>query len=319
MGRHLLLPALTVAALFAVAHGVFPASALAQGAGEKRAEDLFRAAKQDVEAGRFDEACPKFEASYRVSENPGALLSWADCEEKRNKLATAMRLWEEGAAKVASDAERTRYVAERISALKPRVPSLVIQIAPGRTNVAVKLDGKPVDPAKGPIFVDPGDLVLVATADGVPAETQSITAKEGGSQTITVLAEKTGPVDGGPSPSPVAKAEGDDGSALKIAGFVVGGIGVAGMIAFGATAGVIVSRCDQTGVDGDGNPLDGNGCPEGSQGLLVGNAVTLGVGAAGLAVGAVLLAVGYTRTDDAPVAFVPGPGDVGAGFSWSFQ
>jgi hypothetical protein len=314
MGRHLLLRTLTAAAIMAAAQ-----SAGAQGGGEKRAEDLFRDAKQDVEAGRFDEACPKFEASYRVSDNPGALLSWADCEEKRDKLATALRLWEQGATKVASDADRSRYVAGRVAALKPRVPLLVVEVAPGPTNVVVKLDGEALDLAKGPFSVDPGDRVIVATADGLPPETQSVTAKEGTSQTVVVFAPKPPPkTEGDPPPKPSTE-EKDDGSALKIAGFVVGGVGLAGAVAFGATAGVVVSRCDQTGFDSDGKALDGNGCPEGSRGLLIGNAVALGIGAAGLAVGTVLLIVGYTRSDEDEVVFVPGPGDVGAGLSWSFQ
>ncbi|NUP13142.1 MAG: hypothetical protein HOW73_44445 [Polyangiaceae bacterium] len=306
------LPAL---ALFSVA---LPAAAQS----EKTSEQLFLEAKADVQAGRLDEACPKFEASHRVSQNVGALLSWADCEEQRGRLATALRLWEDGGRRVANETDRRDYVASRINALKPRVPAWTISVGnPAAQNAKITIDGKAIQLGSDPVLVDPGDHIVTATADGMKAETKTVQAVESKSETVVVFApaaETTNAPSRPIEPRPEAPTD-SSASTLKIAGWITGAIGLGGAAAFGATAGVIADRCDLEGTNADGEPLDGNGCPSGSQGLLVGNAVTLGVGIAGLGVGVGLLIAGFTqKSGSEDVAIVAGPGDVGIGIAWSF-
>lgn len=53
------------------------------------AEVLFNQAKVAFEAGRFDEACPKYAEAQRLHPTPGTLLNIGRCEEARGNLATA--------------------------------------------------------------------------------------------------------------------------------------------------------------------------------------------------------------------------------------
>ena len=289
---------------------------------QKTPEELFNEAKVDADAKRFEEACPKFEASYRVSQKAGALLSWADCEENRNRLATSLRLWEEGAGKVADDAERSRYVAARLDRLRPRVPHVSIEIgAPDAKVWQVSIDGRVVEPSAGPFAVDPGEHVIVAKAAGKETQTRAVTAEAGRDQSVSVpvLSSATKAPEVRPLPvSPAQPASRDSRASLRIAGWTVSSIGLAGALAFGGTAIAVRVRCNHEGLSGDGDDLGGHGCPTGSKPLLVGNAVALGVGVAGLGVGVGLLIAGYTKRDEpSRVALVSGPGDLGLGLSWS--
>ena len=84
---------------------------------------------------------------------------------------------------------------------------------------------------------------------------------------------------------------------LLIAGSVVGGVGVLGLVGFGVTGGLMLSSCGDLG-----------NCPTSERdsvdALGAANAATLGIGIAGVVTGVILLAVGATtsgETTDAPI------------------
>jgi hypothetical protein len=82
------------------------------------------------------------------------------------------------------------------------------------------------------------------------------------------------------------------GSGLTTAGWVVGGIGAAGLVTFGITAGMVAGACG----------LDDGVCPADDEsyvtGLNVANLIGLIVGGVGVGTGVVLLVRG--QSDDAP-------------------
>jgi hypothetical protein len=313
MMRSLLVCALCSLTLAAVAHA-------------QTAEDLFREGKDAMAAGRPDEACPKFEGSYQESGNLGALLSWADCEERRGRLATALGLWQRGGAAAGEDASRKDYANDRATALAPRVPRLSIAVGDaGLSDVVVTLDGRAIE-VGAELLVDPGEHRIRASAGGRAGEEHEIEAAAGDDLRLTVLARaaeepRTAEPDGKPSrSSPPSDEEG--ANPLVTAGWVVGAVGAAGAIAFAATGAVVLATCDEEGRNEAGEDLEGRGCPSGSRGLLIGNAVAGGVGAAGLAVGITLLAVGWSGASRADETAMPawrgGPGDAGITAAWSF-
>jgi hypothetical protein len=55
-----------------------------------RAETLFRQARADMKALRFNEACPRFGESFALAPAPGTLLNWGICEEL---LGHPVRAW----------------------------------------------------------------------------------------------------------------------------------------------------------------------------------------------------------------------------------
>src|SRR5258708_14001136 len=58
-------------------------------ADETAATIAYDRAKQLADAGKYDEACPWFEKSYKADPQLGALLNLADCHEHVGKTATA--------------------------------------------------------------------------------------------------------------------------------------------------------------------------------------------------------------------------------------
>ena len=58
-------------------------------ADEAAAEMLFNQATEAANAGRLDEACPKFAEAQRLDPTAGTLLNLGKCEEQRGNLATA--------------------------------------------------------------------------------------------------------------------------------------------------------------------------------------------------------------------------------------
>lgn len=215
------------------------------------AEALFNEAKRDVEAGRLEVACPKFQRAFEGSGVTGALLSWADCEEKRGRLLEARELWRRGAVESASDPERAQFVSVRLAELDQRIAR------EGTTQTV------PVNPP-------------LVTAPPKPATL------------------KPAP----PKPAP------DAGAGLRLAGWIIGGMGVVSGLAFLGTAISVATECSNWT------------CPAEVQPTLVANAVAGGVGVVALGVGAILLGVGFARDEhDQPRLRVTGVGDLGIGLS----
>jgi hypothetical protein len=102
-----------------------------------------------------------------------------------------------------------------------------------------------------------------------------------------------------------------------IGGLVAGGVGVAGLTAFGITGGMILSACD-----GDLACL-GRTDEQPGTGLVVANGIGFGLGLAGVATSAILFVLAATSDDgvDAVAALPLGPapeGSTGLGLRLSF-
>jgi len=296
--------------LFAVA---LTSSALGQ---QLSAEELFNRGKAKVDARDFEGACPDFEASYLQSGIPGALLSWSDCEESRNRFLRAMELWEQALKRVQDDPERVTFVQQRMAALRPRIPRLKIVVARAALQgVTFFVDGKTTAiPAEG-VPIDPGRHQVSGLAPGDERDDAQIDIAAGETKTVTLFTGTKAPPPDPPGPALPAPAASDD--TMLIAGWVVGSAGLAGLLVFAGTGIAVVSECNAEPADDGGK----KGCPDGYGGVLVANAVTLGVGGAALGVGVILLAIGYTQPGDAapgPAKVVAGPGDAGMGVAVSF-
>ena len=312
-----------IAAAFAVLVVAAPAAAQPADDADTRGRALYEEGKRALEASDVATACRKFEESYVVSGVPGALLSWADCEEKRERFATAMSLWKQGEAKVVGNEERQRYVRDRQLAVLPKVSWLELKLPEGRVDgLTVTLDGKPVDVTKGALAVDAGEHRV--SAEGAARTKNELIVEIGvGERKSAVLfsgvdvTQTPAPlVDTKPSTAqpvaPPAVNGSDSRLPLFVSGGVVGGVGVASFVVFGVTGGLILSTCGNIDL-----------CPASERGtvdaLAITNAVTLGVGIAGVITGAVLLGVGATMDDaEAPPVLVTGFADAGIAVHFGF-
>lgn len=228
-----LLPAVAVLALA----GAAPAQPVQASAGERTlAETLFREARELMAAERFADACAKLAESQRLDPGGGTLLNLALCHEKLGTTATAWGEYREALALARTDgrADRVRFAEERIRALEPELPRLLVHV-PDSARVAglkLALDGAPLRQAAwGVAFpVDPGKRVVRATAPGFEAWSTSIEMSARANQTIDVprLTElPAAPTEPRPKAAPVADV--DTGQRQRLVGYVVGGIGVAAL------------------------------------------------------------------------------------------
>ena len=238
-----------------------PASAQSQD--EAASRTLFNQGRQLVKAGHYEEACGKFEAARALFRSPGVLLNLADCHERVGKTASA---WTEfgDAADAAASAGRPRDADEarkRQSALESALCMVEVRVDAPAPDEIVKRGGTPLDHSTWNVAipVDPGTLTFTAEAPGHRSWTASVDVTENG-KTVTV---RVPPLDGvavqqarapeaAPSPGrsgPLAETPGPDempgvGNGQRTVGWVVGGVGLAGMAAAGVVSFLARSQFD---------------------------------------------------------------------------
>lgn len=226
-----------------------PGPALAQD--KAAAQALFDDGRKLLEAGDVAAACLKFAESQRMSPLPGTLLNLANCHEKLNLLATAWGEYREGLALARADGreDRIAFVEERLAALEPRVPRLIIELAlelAGVEGLVVLRDGVVLGPASigTPMPVDPGTHVVIeARAPGHLPFRGEIIAAESRVDTVHVPRLEPGAL---PEPLPLApphppatvvwpapppRGPADDSSPLRTAGWITAAAGVATALA----------------------------------------------------------------------------------------
>ena len=93
------------------------------------AEQLFEQARALFDQGNFAEACPRFDASYKLDPALGTLLNMATCYEMLGHIASAWGHYREviAHAQKVGDLARIDIAKARIAALQPRLPKLTIK------------------------------------------------------------------------------------------------------------------------------------------------------------------------------------------------
>jgi hypothetical protein len=227
------------------------------------AEELFRQGRAASEKNDFNTACAKFRESNRLDPAVGTVFNIADCEEKLGRLATSWTLFQEVVQRLPPADNRRAIAEQRAGKLEPRVPKLSIRLAHSdRSDVTVRRDGVSLGTASldTALPVDPGDHVVIVEAPGTrPAEFHTHVV-EGQNAVLAVAVGEPIPAADQPVTGPSTVSPGDH-PPNHTAAYVVGGVGVAGLIT-GAIAGVLVlnkkstvnsecagKQCSQAGVD----------------------------------------------------------------------
>jgi Tetratricopeptide repeat len=292
------------------------------------AEALFREGRALARDGKWQGACEKFKESQRLDPAVGTLLNVAHCEAALGKLASAWEHYRAVLDDLPRDDERVAHVRAQLAALEPRLPRLTVVLASGAHGARVARDGSVLGEAAlgAPLPVDPGEHEIVVTAPGTKPRRYAVTAKEGEAKTISVElgpASQTEPEKPTATPAPApavasrpapAPARDQGTSSRTTWGYVIGGVGVAGLVV-GAGAGALALskkgtvrdhcdadyNCDASGVDA---------ASSGKRWATV-STVAFAVGAAGVGVGAYWILsgnskVGAATSGDATLAFVSG-------------
>jgi tetratricopeptide (TPR) repeat protein len=191
------------------------------------AEALFEDGRRLMAEGKFPDACVKLEESQRLDPGGGTLLNVALCHESLGKTATAWAEFREALALARKDGreDRQRFAEEHLALLEPRLARIVVSVAQGAEIVGleVKRDGAPVARAAWgtPIPADPGVHVITATAPGRAPFQATVTLDAAGGRTEAIEVPLLAPATTSDAP---AAPEGT--STQRLAGYVVGGVGL---------------------------------------------------------------------------------------------
>jgi len=202
------------------------------------AETLFFTARGMMEAGRYADACTKFEESYHLDAAAGTLLNMAVCHEKIGKIASAWGEFKQALfdAKKAGRADREKLAQEHIDVLEPDLPYLTIHVpaAIRVTGLEVVRNGLPLVQGgwDAELPVDPGVVEIVTRAPGYKPKTKKIEIAKRQHLEVSVDALEKAPVAvvmvGEPSWSTTKKV------GLGLMGLGVVSLGVGGYFGFRA-------------------------------------------------------------------------------------
>ncbi len=271
------------------------------------AERLFRDAKELMNQQQYARACPMFAESARLDQQPGTLLNLGLCYEASNKTASAWGAFSQAAidATRKGQQERAQFAKEHAAALEPKLSLVKFAITNPAPQETIKLDGRSVGDGSlvTSLPLDPGHHALEAVAPGKLPKKMTFEVPEGpASQEVTV----EGLIDAPPAPpttiimAPTEKP--DDGSGRRMLGYIVGGVGVAGL-ATGTIFGLLyLNKAHENNNSCTGDPPTTNGalCTPGqvsdaqdtrstAKTFSTVSAVGLGVGVVGVGVGAYLI------------------------------
>lgn len=292
---------------------------------EALADALFHQGVDLMNAGQFEKACPKFEDSQKADPSSGTLLNLASCYEKTNRPASAWATYKAAAALAENQGQSDRVATanERVAALEPKLPKLRIHAA-STPGLIVKRNGLEIGASNlgEPIFVDPGEHKLEATAPGYQNWTETITIGLGSDEKLVSVPPLVQSDENGGTSSP-GNTPGET-SGLRIASYAVGGFGLAA-IATGAIFGGL-AWSDRNKAD----PMcpdklcskEGFDIIEGAKTKALVSTLGFGIGAAALGAGITLFLLSRPSSDEdsqtpsAPSAKVlPALGPGGGGFT----
>jgi hypothetical protein len=291
------------------------------------ADALFKEGRQLYDARRFEEACTKLAESDRLRPTVNTVGLLAACHEELGMLASAWREYQAAAkrARAAKD-EREAFARERAAALDPKLPRLTLRLMQPEPGIAVKRNGEPVpeDEIGAEVPVDPGVVEIVARAPGKLQWRGSVTMDPGMRQTVEIPALMP---DEKANPFVPPNGNGGGSSGLRIAGFVAGGVGLAG-IAVGAGFGLAAigrnNEANDAGCEGKVCPTDAAAdLRRDARSLALVSTIGFGAGLACAGAGVALILISSGGDAPAPSAglrLIPaaGPGGAGALVTGSF-
>jgi hypothetical protein len=219
------------------------------GGNRAAAEALFNQGRGLMSAGKYAEACPKFEASQQLDPGLGTMLNLAECYEKTGRTASAWAEYREAIplARASGSKARQDLAIERAQALEERLSTLTIRAMSGDdtdAHLEVRRDGVALQMAElgAPIPVDPGEHVIEASAPGKEPWSSKVQVGADAAK-VSVEIPKLQPSNGGTNASPAPLVTSttagsseppsdkprSDGAAQRTTGLVLGGAGIVGV------------------------------------------------------------------------------------------
>ncbi len=226
------------------------------------AEALFKRGLTEMKAGQYKKGCPLLAESLRIDPQPGTLFTLSQCEVKWGRVATAVARLDDYLQlykrltpdQQAQQLNRPKVVKEQRDKLALEVPELTLSLPPGApAGTVVKRDDAVVASAALGLGlpIDPGEHVVSTQAPGGALWEQRITIA-GGEKKPLMLEVKAAPtvVAAAPLPaptpdptrSPATPAPEAGPSGRRVAAYVIGGVGVAGLALGGVMGGLALGK-----------------------------------------------------------------------------
>lgn len=290
------------------------------------AQKTFQAANELYDAKRFDEAITAFRASHAIVASPNSSLMIARSLRELGRLGEAYTEIERAASEAdAAAAKDDKYTAtakachDELSALALRVGKIEVKVVHAPAGTTLRVGENEVDVATAkPVVVSPGTVAVVARGDGREVR-----------RTVTVAAGETARVALDLAPPPAAPAIAPPPSAepappapapapkYRTLAYVVGGVGVAGLVGFGVFGALDNSKFNSLQSDCPGGhcaPDRGSDIDSGKTYQTLAN-VSLVVGVVGLGGGVALYVLGSHHQESTAAraprrAIAIGPGSV---------
>lgn len=298
---------------------------------QAQVDALAREAKALMAKGRVADACMKLADAARVRPTLDASIELADCYDRAGQVTSAWQAWKIAAeASARADDPREARARERVAALEPLVPRLVVDVrASDPGGLEIRRDGVPVGREQWgkPVVVDPGEHVVTATAPGKKSWYATAKTNPNGATISVLVPELEDAVAAAPSTAaPVLRRETIfDESVGKPQGnterLVAVGLGALSVVSLGL--GIVFGLEAKLRLDESNQYCRGNAC-EDPQGVAKRDeakdaarvsTVTFGVGIAAAA-GGLLLYFLAPRDEPARAAILRDPGRIGFGRSW---
>lgn len=301
---------------------------------EERAVKIFRQAQEEYDAGRYESAMEKFKEVTRLIESPNAWLYIARCLKRIGDKPRAFEAMSEAVALANQLAEQdTSYLRTRDAAaaereaIVPEIARIILAVADPPEELEVQLNSRTIggDEFGRQLGVHPGEVTITGKAPGYRPFVLVKDLPPGAVETIAISLRSVD--EGGGGGTVIVEQPSDT---LWISGFVVAGVGVAGMALFGVFGSLSSSRFSQVeeecGTPPCTDPKYTDLIEEGQTWDLVAN-IGLGVGAAGLVAGTVMIIFGWPSdaeteqegedaADGVQQALVPLAVPAGAGLSY---
>jgi len=302
-----------IAALSILAAGVEPARA----DDKKQAQQLFRQGLGHMLTGKYEAGCPALQQSYDLDPMPGTLFTLAECEAKWGHTADALRHYKDyltayiGMSLEQREKQKRRFEVSntQVNALSGLVSYITITLATNApVETVVKLDQRVLQPTElgTPIPIEPGAHRVVVEAPGSEPNEHTATVAKG--EKVVLMVGKGGrlappkeaaPEKPKPKPKPEAKDDSDEGAgdAQRASAYVIGGLGLAGLIA-GAGTGIAAIDQRNTAYESCLDTLctaDGKRAADEAQALGNASTATFIIGAAAIGTAIILLATAPDR------------------------
>jgi tetratricopeptide (TPR) repeat protein len=195
---------------------------------KNRSTELFEEGRKLAEAGKFSEACAKFDESYTIDRAPGTALNYGNCLEKLGQLRRAWQMFDAAHKDFTRDNDgRADYAKTRAGQIAPKLAAITVNVAnPAIPGLVIEIGDRSVAPAaRIEDRFEPGDITVTATAPGKTGFTTRANGLAGASVIVDIPAE-LGAGGGQPFATDEPEAGRRDKSRVRIA-LITGGVGLA--------------------------------------------------------------------------------------------